>query len=394
MDFYGLLKFIYKVSKLSGFLFITINFNVHKFTTKLEFRNRILLLISFGFSLVSNTYYDAHFPIAHITHSQLLEVGVNLMSRLTIFANFMMKVTNLVYSLKFFEILSTFQFVNMKVRNLENHLMEIYLIFLQFQSYKISSMTKAQIIRTALVFVVYNIIAIFTATVLVLTFKELDLTKYLSNKNRLFFFSSVFTNMLFSTTVMMTISCAYHQIQSLNAFIMECSNEPHRKSVGKVIREASIIHDKLCDLIDNFSTLYLFNILLFLIGFLYFSVFLCYAIFVYYQTPKVQSLLFLLSNFMWILYYIPCALWMVTFSSLTEHEGLRTADLIQQLMNVEKTSKPSRRLNIMMLQMSHRTLQISCGGMFVLNWKLFFSLMGGIFSFAIILIQFYDVAQN
>lgn len=110
-----LLKLIYKLAKFSGLIFITINFNsVAKVEKKKQFLNVIIFIVSFGFSLTAYSF-DARLPVAYVTRSQLLEIGINLIFPSTIWCLCILKLSTLFNSEAFFNIISNLQWGERKV---------------------------------------------------------------------------------------------------------------------------------------------------------------------------------------------------------------------------------------------------------------------------------------
>lgn len=117
LKFKWLLKLIYGISKLSGFLFISIDFNDSNVITIKQSRlNYVIFAISFGFSLFANTF-DAHLNIVTITQSKLTEIGVHFVTRCMLVSMCVLKLLNIVYKRRFFEIVSKLHWCHMKVNN-------------------------------------------------------------------------------------------------------------------------------------------------------------------------------------------------------------------------------------------------------------------------------------
>lgn len=116
LSFEGLLKFIYFVSRFSGLIFITIDFKA--MTGHRGWRALASFVISFGFSCIANSY-DAYFAIAVVTHSKLMEIGVNLMVKFMIWVTCFIKLANAMQSRKFFEVISNLITLHEKVGNSE-----------------------------------------------------------------------------------------------------------------------------------------------------------------------------------------------------------------------------------------------------------------------------------
>lgn len=114
-DLKWLLNLIYGVTKLSGFLFISIDFSGSEgLKSYKHFWNWILFGINFGFSLFSLSY-DGVLAVIDVTHSRIMEVGLNLLVYTTINITWFVKVLNVVHGRTFFTILSNFQWVELKV---------------------------------------------------------------------------------------------------------------------------------------------------------------------------------------------------------------------------------------------------------------------------------------
>lgn len=115
MNFNSLLMFIYYVAKLSGVIYITIDFGLKKAVIKKLFWNTVHFALSFGFSLIACSF-DVHLPVAHLTHSKILEIIVGLIVRITIWMTCFLKLSTYFNRRSFYEIMSNLQLVDEKVR--------------------------------------------------------------------------------------------------------------------------------------------------------------------------------------------------------------------------------------------------------------------------------------
>lgn len=71
-------------------------------------------VLSFGFSFIANSY-NSYFAIAAVTHSKLMEIGVNLMVKYMIWVTCFIKFVNAMQSRKFFEIIKNLITLHEKV---------------------------------------------------------------------------------------------------------------------------------------------------------------------------------------------------------------------------------------------------------------------------------------
>lgn len=120
VNFEWLLKLIYYVAKLSGVVYISIDFSSKKLVIKKSFWNIAIFAISFGFSLVSCSF-DYYLPVARITHSEILEIGFNFIIFFSIWTSCILKAADGFQSNRFFDILSKLQWGerNVNKRSLE-----------------------------------------------------------------------------------------------------------------------------------------------------------------------------------------------------------------------------------------------------------------------------------
>lgn len=380
MKLLNLLKFNYGMLRISGFVFVKIDFtSAGGPTMKRQFREFILFIVSICLSL-SSTLYNSYFPVARITHSKLMEIGVNFLPRLMIFSTLVVKISSWVRSKSFLAIISKLHFAIFKVKkNIEFISGKFNSVSLQNKN--ISVITKPQSLLAS--GVAFTQMIIFEATY-VIVINCFNIVTSLSWKNRFCFLSAITANLIVSTSMMMLTSFAYYQLNAFNLYLKQCLKHPGKVSILKVVKKASIMHDNFCDAFEAISVFYLFNILTYLFGFWYFDIFFVYEIFIYLKAPN--------DEIMWFFFYSNCTMWMIIFSSWATNEGKRTANLIEKMVVLTKDTKVAWKANILIQQVTHRSPKISCE-MFDLNWKFFFSTIGAVFSFSIILIQFYDVAN-
>lgn len=112
INFKWLLKLIYAVAKLSGFFFVSINFE--NLTLTKNFWHYAFVVYSFGLSFAT-IFYDAYFPLVEITHSKIMELGINLIFASTVWIVFLLKLTTFAYSDKFFKVIKNLHWCCVKV---------------------------------------------------------------------------------------------------------------------------------------------------------------------------------------------------------------------------------------------------------------------------------------
>lgn len=115
LNFQSLLKMYYLMCKLSGFLFISISFDNLKLTQKSDRKNKVIFLVSLSLSVSAN-FFPAYFPVTEIVNSEILEIGINLITKALIFLICIVKTISFVQKEEFIFIITSVQSLHEKVR--------------------------------------------------------------------------------------------------------------------------------------------------------------------------------------------------------------------------------------------------------------------------------------
>lgn len=237
----------------------------------------------------------------------------------------------------------------------------------------------------------YNIFLTFNTFIMSLTMFFLKINNKVSMQNRIIFILTVSTSAQICISFMMITSIGFYILHNLNGITRKLVEvESHHDSM-KAIRIAANVYDKLCDSFESISTFFTPICLVFLLVLTFFNVLSIYTFFVFINTPEgLQMLFFYLMTISWAIAYMPFTVWVIAFASATRNESSKTAGLLLQLLNKNYNEQANRSSKSLMLQLSHRKPTISCG-FFEVNWKLLFAIVGSVFSFSLIVIQFSDV---
>lgn len=250
-------------------------------------------------------------------------------------------------------------------------------------------MTKLQVFTSSIVVTSFFILVAGVSIYLSLTFNLLLVAEYLSSNDKIIFFVSVYFNLLYFSTFITVLSSAYYQLHALNVFLRKLKSDRKNLTTVQLIKRTAIMFDRFCDMFEDISRFYLLNIVIFLFLSAFFVTYMIYAFYLNFKNPNE----FLLAVFVWMFYFLPPSLCVAVFASWIDNEGKKTGHLILSLVHSERLVKVLKSSNILMQQFKHHQPEISCG-LFYLNWKFFFYVLGVISSFAIILIQFFDVSSN
>lgn len=112
LTFEWLIQLIYIFAKISGFLFISVDFDSsHQFAYKICWN---YTLISLALSYVA-TSFSVRFSVAQITHSEMMDDAAGLLTKVTIWFPLVFKIFFITQGQKFFSILLSFQWCHKKV---------------------------------------------------------------------------------------------------------------------------------------------------------------------------------------------------------------------------------------------------------------------------------------
>lgn len=234
---------------------------------------------------------------------------------------------------------------------------------------------------------------------MILVLYKFDLMPVWGWKRMILFSILIITYYAYNIACMMIVSLSYYIIEALNQLlerkiVENDEDEPSEDEdeMRKILRNSCKIHDKLCELFETLSLIYTINTLAIFLGLLFSSVFSVFGAFTYIKAPSGQRLMLNVIMAFWKFQFLPYVFWTVTYSSWIERDGRGTVDLMRRFMFHEKYLDCLGELDTFYQQVIHRTPFVTVM-VDRINWNFFFTVLGGIFSFSIILIQFYDVSD-
>lgn len=252
-------------------------------------------------------------------------------------------------------------------------------------------MGKSQILRALFILLYYNFIFLIVSFGLIAIFAKIGLANAISLRNKILYFTTVLTYVQLSSTFLMFESCVFCQLFCLNNILRKGIEDPTKKALLS-LKETTKIYNRICDIFDDMSEFYLPLCTIFLTGLFYYTIFFIYALYIYYENAGKSLAYFLATAILWIFYFSPTVGISMRTSSWVRTEAGKTIDYIQKLANHQSDQKLLKDSYIMNLLAAHRTPRITIG-LFELNWKSLFTVITLFYSFAIILIQFYDVSS-
>lgn len=159
------------------------------------------------------------------------------------------------------------------------------------------------------------------------------------------------------------------------------------KEAANMLMNVSILIDKICDTLLNFQRCYSINAVTFLTYFTFSSIFCLFGVISHFMSTSADRDDFFIMLIVWTLYNFPFVLWTFLFASRIKNTSENVHANAFKILETMPTSKVLRSVQTLTMQMSHRQPQFSCG-LFVYDWFFMFVIIGTIFSYLLILLQF------
>lgn len=220
-----------------------------------------------------------------------------------------------------------------------------------------------------------------------------------SLKNNFLFGFPVCLFYMFSTSCMMLIALIYFTIKTWNELVLRfLSNDDDEDYVkfgvnlsnSQLIQLCSKFHLTIWDTMNQFSTSFRLNILVFLLQFFYMSLMTLFNLLSLIISQNSTLFFFVLLVGLWFLQYLPFVFWMTSYSSAIEDEGATLDDSIERLLkSSDRLGGIEKRVNAIHIHNQNQNLVLCCV-YFKLDWYLIFSTLCAIMNYFIILIQMYD----
>lgn len=219
---------------------------------------------------------------------------------------------------------------------------------------------------------------------------KLNLTKEESPKNVFILSAALLLAAEISLSLMIIASVSFYMLRNFNEFLVENLEGGLACPFRKLLKITTAFYDNLCDALIAVTQFYAVFLVLFLSILINFSVLSAFTFYIFLKMGGTDIFLFFVTTISWATVWLPFVIWVIAFSSGIYKESSNTVDLIHRLATVYGNKSDTKAAHNFALLASHRRPQISCG-LFEFDWKLLFSLIGCVFSFTLIVIQFSDV---
>lgn len=208
-------------------------------------------------------------------------------------------------------------------------------------------------------------------------------------------FFIIFSNFTFQNLLigyMMIIYLIYHFLSSIDIFLNQILHNRHMNEIEMVnaVKVIRMTIDKLCDILINVQHCFMVNTIFFLNYYSFFVIFTVYSTISVLFLPdmNLQDFVFLALSYVWTFYNLLFFVWIFVISSWIKSKSNKIeATSYKLLQKYEKSKKYCKSIELLSSQIFHRQPLISLG-VFVVDWKNLFYVLGFSFTQIIIIMQF------
>lgn len=182
-----------------------------------------------------------------------------------------------------------------------------------------------------------------------------------------------------------SIMAAINECLRKQKFLMNSNPLEH----CKIVQKMAILHDKVCTITELINSCFAFNLITFLLYFVFDVILFSFGIYNYLITPNapIDQLIMNFITLQWIIYYFVGLFSIISIASWIKSEGKMTVKLLQELTIHSNDVKLLKAVQTSTMQIVHRQPTIS-SGLFNIDFELTTVMIGAVFSYTIILVQF------
>lgn len=157
----------------------------------------------------------------------------------------------------------------------------------------------------------------------------------------------------------------------------------------EIVREMAILHDKVCRTAELINACFALNLINYLLSFVFYVILFSFGTNNYVTTANapIKQLIMSFITLQWILYYLVGLVWIILIASWIKSEGKITVKLFHQLTILNNDIRLLKTVQMSTMQIVHRQPTISAG-LFNIDYELTTLMIGAVFSYTIILVQF------
>lgn len=259
------------------------------------------------------------------------------------------------------------------------------------ETMKIDTKPVRFFITSALVFVLYNLLALINFflnySIIEPIRQNFEISLF---KGSLFFVNTIaFQN--YSICFMLIIYSMHTRLTLINKFATKIAENAkgNNEEVLKNLKSSAYFVDTLCDCMESIKFCYTINTVAYFTQFAFFTILSIYSLISCMLQGNISQLdiSYCLLTFIWELFYAPFVIWTFVFGSLIKKEGRNFIVIVEKLRFHCHDLRVSKRIDLILMQCHHRRPLFECG-FYVVDWKLLLQAMASCFSYLVVIIQF------
>lgn len=206
-----------------------------------------------------------------------------------------------------------------------------------------------------------------------------------------FYLLSNISYLITTICYMLVLLAVYVRLRLVNDYMMKhiAKDQTTVEDDCKAMKIVKILHGKITETTNLINICFSFNIITYLFQLVFFTIFISFGFYHYImsESSEFSQLLMNVITLQWIIFYLLAILWVLVLSSKIKHQGHLTAFFFHKMLMEKNNPKILKIVQLSALQFYHQSPEISCG-MFKIDWPLMLTMIGAVFSYLIILIQF------
>lgn len=172
--------------------------------------------------------------------------------------------------------------------------------------------------------------------------------------------------------------------------LLKVEGKMKENDVIETLKVVRILFDKISDTMENLQRCYLINTIVFMIYFTFSTIFAIFGVITNFLIDSLTRNYVSVMLIIWTFYNFPFVIGTFFYSSRIKREGRKLHAVCFKFLyqfGSNSNLKVCKSVQTLSLQVHHRRPLLSCG-LFVVDWYFLFHIIGLIFSFLLIFIQF------
>lgn len=192
-----------------------------------------------------------------------------------------------------------------------------------------------------------------------------------------------------SVVLMYSLYAFHFKLKRLGDYLEKLDKNQKQWDV-ELLKRLSILIDEFCGGLESVKICFTITFVVNILHYTFVSIFTIYGVMTYLlkAQPTFVEWMYCLQSITFQIYSTPFTFWVILVGSCMKHHGKRLEVLAQKLLYKNFANKKVyRRAELIFMQLQHRRPVVACG-LFSIDWKLLFFLLGLCYSYLVIITQF------